>query len=77
VVGKMDYPFLQKNLWILGLVVLWEIAWKGLALWKAARNGEKYWFLALLFINTVGLLPIYYLLRKNYRNNNFKLHLHA
>ncbi len=40
---------------------LWSVFWKGLALWRAARNGEKYWFIGLLVINTVGLLEILYL----------------
>jgi hypothetical protein len=44
--------------------MLWELVWKGLALWKAARLNEKYWFIALLFINTVGVFPIVYLIVK-------------
>ena len=44
-----------------GLLMLWALIWKGLALWKAARHGEYWWFLALLVINTAGLLEILYL----------------
>lgn len=44
-----------------GLLMLWALIWKGLALWKAARQGEYWWFLALLVINTAGLLEILYL----------------
>lgn len=40
---------------------LWELVWKGLALWKAARNEQKYWFVVLLLVNTMGILPIVYL----------------
>ncbi len=54
--------------WFLGLggllflvVVLWSIIWKGLALWKAAREGSKVWFVVLLVVNTVGILEILYL----------------
>ncbi len=41
--------------------ILWAVVWKGLALWHAARRGEYWWFLALLVINTLGLLEIIYL----------------
>jgi hypothetical protein len=43
------------------VLVIWELAWKGLALWKAGRAGQKWWFVAILFINTIGILPIAYL----------------
>ena len=43
------------------LIIAWSIVWKGLALWKAARLGSKGWFIALLIINTLGILEILYL----------------
>lgn len=43
------------------VLVLWDVIWKGLGLWKAARNGEKYWFIAILVINSLGILPILYI----------------
>jgi hypothetical protein len=43
------------------IMLLWSLAWKGVALWKAARNNDKYWYVALLVINTVGLLEIIYI----------------
>jgi len=45
----------------IGLLLLWVIAWKGYALWLAARRGEKWWFIALLIINTAGILEIIYI----------------
>ncbi len=49
---------------VLGLlvVVLWELVWKGLALWHAAKEGKKRWFIALLIVNSFGILPILYLI---------------
>lgn len=44
------------------ILVTWELIWKGIALWKSAKNDQKYWFIILLVINTVGILPIIYLL---------------
>jgi len=47
---------------VVGLLVLaWTLYWKAMALWHAVRNGEKGWFIALLIINTVGILEILYL----------------
>ncbi|MBC7085449.1 MAG: hypothetical protein H5T43_03675 [Methanomethylovorans sp.] len=43
------------------ILILWEIFWKGIALWKAARNDEKYWFIAILIINSLGIVPILYI----------------
>ena len=38
-----------------------EIALKGYAMWYAARNDQKGWFVAILAINSVGILPLVYL----------------
>jgi len=43
------------------ILFIWSIPWKGFALWKSARRGEKIWFIILLIINTVGFLEILYL----------------
>jgi hypothetical protein len=49
---------------ILGLIVImvWEVIWKGIGLWHSAGNKQKGWFVAILILNTLGLLPIIYLL---------------
>jgi len=44
-------------------VLLWVMILKGYALWCAARNGQKWWFIALLIFNTLGILEIIYLLK--------------
>ena len=41
--------------------IIWTIYWKGLALWKAAKRNERGWFIALLIINTLGILEILYI----------------
>lgn len=43
------------------LIALWSLAWKLLALWHAAQNKQRYWFIAILLFNTVGILEIVYL----------------
>jgi methionyl-tRNA synthetase len=44
------------------VVALWTVAIKGYALWHAARGGQKGWFIALLVINTIGILEVVYLI---------------
>lgn len=56
--GWESHPWFGAGL---GLIAVWSLVWKGLALWKSARNDQRYWFLALLVINTVGILEILYL----------------
>lgn len=53
--------FLLQNSWLIILLVLWTLPWKGVALWKSARNSDKWWFIALLIINTLGILEILYI----------------
>lgn len=43
------------------LLILWSISWKGLALWKSAKNNNIYFFIAILILNTGGILPIIYI----------------
>jgi len=43
------------------LVLLWSLPWKGIALWKAARNAQKVWFVILFVVNTLALLEILYI----------------
>lgn len=48
-------------LWII-LLLAWTIPWKGVALWKAARNSHRWWFIILLVVNTLAILEIVYIL---------------
>ena len=48
---------------ILSLIFVFVIiALKGYALWHAARRSEKWWFIILLIVNTVGILELVYLI---------------
>jgi len=51
--------------WFIPLIVIlsiWDTVWKLLGLWKSARNNDLIWFILIAIINTVGILPIIYLL---------------
>jgi len=44
------------------ILAIWEIVWKSIAMWKAARLGDKAWFICIVIFNTAGILPIIYIL---------------
>ncbi len=48
-------------LWMIPLVA-WELFWKGYGMWTAGRNNQLAWFVAILLLNTAGIVPIIYLL---------------
>lgn len=48
------------SLWM-AVLIAWSFVWKGLALWHSAKRKEPWWFIALLLINTAGILEIVYL----------------
>ena len=41
-------------------IIIWVLFWKGYAVWTAVKNNDKKWFVALLVLNTFGLLEIFY-----------------
>jgi hypothetical protein len=49
-------------LWVIIILCLWDGIWKMISIWKAARNNELGWFIVLAILNTVGILPIIYIL---------------
>lgn len=59
--------------WIfLGAIAVWSLFWKGWALWRSARLGQKKWFVVMLILNTAGILEILYIYvfsRKNTSSN--------
>jgi methionyl-tRNA synthetase len=46
---------------ILLLILTWTLPWKGVALWRAAKNSHQKWFIAILILNTLAILEIVYL----------------
>ena len=55
----VGFPFWMLS--VLPFVILWSLIWKGFALWHSAQRGDKWWFIAFLVVNTVGILEIIYL----------------
>lgn len=52
--------WLQAHPLLAGILLVWVLAWKGLALWRAAERKHLYWFIAMLVINVGGVLEILY-----------------
>jgi hypothetical protein len=52
------------NFWPVGIIILalWSAVWTGLALWNAARRGDKGWFVLFLIVHTCGIIELMYLL---------------
>jgi len=48
---------------LLVILIVWDWALKLAALWKAGRNNQLVWFICIGIFNTIGILPIIYLLK--------------
>ena len=55
-------PSVNYPVWFY-IIGLWSLIWKGLALWRTAKNGQTIWFVVLLVINTFGILELVYLFK--------------
>lgn len=43
-------------------IIIWDTTWKIIGMWKAGRNNHLAWFICIALINTLGILPIVYIL---------------
>lgn len=46
--------------WVL-VALVWNMFWKGLALWHSSQRDQGIWFIVLLIVNSFGILEIIYL----------------
>ena len=42
-------------------ITVWSLYWKGRSLWTASKANSLKWFIALLILNTIGILDILYI----------------
>ena len=54
--------FLNGMFPLLMIFMIWDMVWKGIALWKAGTKKQLVRFVCLLVLNTFGILPIIYLI---------------
>jgi len=60
----IQFIHLFNNPWfalLFTLLTVWTLAWKGVALWKAAKNNHTAWYVIMLIANTMGILEIVYI----------------
>ena len=58
--------------WLIPIIIIisiWDAVWKLIALWKAARNNHLAWFICIAIFNTIGILPIIYILIQKKNNS--------
>jgi len=70
--------FFKDNIWILFFSLIWVLPWKGYALWVAAENKSRVWFIVLLLLNTFAILDIifiFYVAKKTLKDIKRVLHL--
>ncbi len=59
---KMSYETLLAGISLAIIpLMIWEAVWKGIAMWKAAKNNKLAWFICIFIFNTLGILPILYI----------------
>lgn len=54
--------FISQYPWIIYAIIFWTLPWKGIALWKAAKNNQKVWFIIIFLLNTLAILDIIYIM---------------
>ncbi|PIP53870.1 MAG: hypothetical protein COX07_08410 [Bacteroidetes bacterium CG23_combo_of_CG06-09_8_20_14_all_32_9] len=61
----MEHQIFSLFTWLVPLIIIvgiWDIVWKLIAMWKAARVNHLAWFICIAIFNTIGILPIIYIL---------------
>lgn len=56
---------LNGALGLLIVLAIVDLMLKGWALWRSARMEKKWWFIALLIVNSMGILPVIFLFFTN------------
>jgi len=59
--------FLLANPTLLLILIAWTLTLKGIAMWMSAQREQKSWFIAVLVLNTMGILEIFYILYTKYK----------
>jgi hypothetical protein len=56
-----QYVISHNLLTVILLLAVWELVWRGLALWRASKHNQPAWYIVMLVLNTAGILEILYL----------------
>ncbi|HEY5123786.1 MAG TPA: DUF5652 family protein [Ignavibacteria bacterium] len=61
----MEHQIVSILPWLIPVVIIvgiWDAVWKLIAMWKAARVNQLAWFICIAIFNTIGILPIIFIL---------------
>jgi hypothetical protein len=61
----MEQQIHSMLIWLIPIILIvgiWDSVWKAIGMWKAGRNNHLAWFICIFIFNTLGILPIIYLL---------------
>ena len=59
------YTVFEHNFGLFGLLIpfaIFDLILRGFALWRSAKKDQNVWFIALLVVNSMGILPLIYLI---------------
>lgn len=52
---------MDTSSWLL-ILGLWELVWRGIGVYNAAKKKKVIWAVVMAILNTIGILPIVYLI---------------
>lgn len=53
--------FAKGTMLLLMILMVRDMIWKAIGLWKAGTKRQLAWFICIFIFNTLGILPIIYL----------------
>ena len=69
----MEHQIHSMLWWLIPVIIIvaiWDTVWKLIAMWKAAQNKHLAWFICIFIFNTIGILPIIYILINKEKQNS-------
>ena len=71
----MEHDIHSMLPWFIPVIIIlsiWDAVWKAIAMWKSARNNHLVWFICICIFNTIGILPIIYILMHKNKSEELK-----
>jgi hypothetical protein len=60
--AEQIYCMLPWLIPVIAILAIWDTVWKLIGMWRAGRNNHLAWFICIFIFNTIGILPIIYIL---------------
>jgi hypothetical protein len=46
----------------IGIIAIWDLVWRCIGVYRSTKNNQPIWSIAFVLFQTIGILPIVYLL---------------